>query len=363
MKFLTQARVPALDGYLSGENQSLLVEAIFWTSIFIAYSNLLSRLVRSVSNHLPWWNLSKKRGGVLCGNGQDDSILFLVLALHHGLAGFLMTKGVINDNPITWRHGYLLESGYEIADLLAIIFNMYPYRRDGVKPDVKVAFCFHHLPGIILSAFVLEAGLHYNEHLRNIGMWLLLGACQSCLGGVYIYCLDFSTQMKHAAIANLVNVGFFFYCRMIVFPTESYLLIRDVQSSEEFSNHPYLLKLLYFGGICLTLFNVGILADCIPKAIRYCKRSIDGTTPIELEPVPKARADRRRSSLGMVVDVVDEVVARRRSSFETIMHLNAVEDVARLNREAEEDRDLSAEDLAALKKTVSSMSEKSLKVE
>jgi hypothetical protein len=111
--------------------------------------------------------------------------------VHHGVAGAMMMLGVLHDDPILWRHGYLLESGYEIADLFSIFFNLYPYRQDGMKPEIKIALIFHHLPGILLSAFVLEADLHYNTHLREIGMWLLLGACQSCVGGVFIYCLNF----------------------------------------------------------------------------------------------------------------------------------------------------------------------------
>lgn len=370
MNFLTDARVHALDNVLSEENQSLLVEAIFWTVCYFVYANGLSRLLRSISSRLPWWELAKKRGGVFCANGQDDSILFIAFAIHHGTAGALMMYGVIHDDPIIWRHGYLLETGLEIADTLALVLNLYPYRYDGVKPEIKVASIFHHLPGIVLSAFVLEAGLHYNKHMRAIGMWLLLGGCESCIGGLYIYSLDFDTQMTQAAIAYVINIFFFFYCRMIVFPREAYLLIQDV--SNEYDN-PLLLKLLYFGGICMGIFNLGIVADVVPKAIRYCKRALDGVTPIEVEPVPKSREDRmkrRRSSIGMVIDAVDEVmdavdevVARRRSSFETVMHLNAVEDVARMNREQEENGHFSEDDLAALSTSIASMNGKCHKVD
>lgn len=291
MQFIVNARIPILDELLTGENQSFLIEALFWTMAFLIYANLFSSLLRSISEHLPWWHLAKKRGGVLCGNGQDDSLLYLVLAVHHGVAGAMMMLGVLFDDPILWRHGYLLESGYEIADLFSIFFNLYPYRQDGMKPEIKIALIFHHLPGILLSAFVLEADLHYNTHLREIGMWLLLGACQSCVGGVFIYCLNFDTQMKQAAVLYLLNVAVFVWCRLVVFPREAYLLIQDVQNSSKFQDST-LLKLLYFGGISLSLFNLGIVADVVPKSIRYCKRAIDGVTPIETEPIPKSREDR-----------------------------------------------------------------------
>lgn len=56
---------------------------------------------------------------------------------------------------------------------------------------------------------------------------------------------------------------------------------------------------------------------------------------------------------------MDEVVRRCRSSFETIMHLNVVEDVARLDDEG----CIADEDMAALNKTISSLNAKSYKSE
>jgi hypothetical protein len=293
MKFLVDARLPFLDSCLSGENQSLLVETTFWVLVYTIFANVFSRFLRSISNHLPWWDLAKTRSGVFCGNAQDDSILLTICGLHHGIAGAMMVFGQLYNDPIMWRHGYLFETGFEMADLLALGLHMYPYRHEGMKPDLKVALVFHHLPGISLAAFVLEAGLHYNEHMRAIGMWLLFGGCVSCVASLYMYSLSIKTQMRQMAAALIANFAFFFYCRFYEFPKHSYYLIQDVQSSEDFEG-TIMLKLLYFGATALTLFNVGVVADLVPKTIRYIKRAIDGVTPLETGPVPKSREDRMK---------------------------------------------------------------------
>jgi hypothetical protein len=304
---------------------------------------------------LPWWDLTKTRSGIFCGNAQDDSILLVIFCLHHGTAGAMMACGQLHNNPIMWRHGYLLETGFEIADLIALALHTYPYRHEGIKPELKAALVFHHLPGISLAAFIFEAGLHHNEHMRAIGMWLLLGGCVSCFAGIYMYCLSIKTQMKQMATANIVNFTFFLYCRFYEFPKHSYYLIRDVHSSEEFEG-TIILKLLYFGATALTLFNVGIVADLLPKSIRYVKRAIDGVTPLETEPVPKSREDRmkrRRSSLMVAIDTLDQVRRRSSSSIVTVMHLNVVEDLARNDME-----NIAEEDMAALNASIASLNKK-----
>jgi hypothetical protein len=351
MKFLVDARLPFLDSCLSGESQSLLVETALWVLVYTIFANVFSSFLRSVSSRLPWWDFAKTRGGILCGNAQDDSVLLSILALHHGTAATMMVFGQLYNDPVMWRHGYLLETGFEIADLLALALHMYPYRHEGMKSDLKVALVFHHLPGISLAAFVLEAGLHYNEHMRAIGIWLLLGGCASCIFSLYIYSLSVETHMKQMAATLIASFAFFIYCRFYEFPKHSYYLIQDVQSSKEFEG-TIILKLLYFGATALTLFNVGILADLLPKTIRYVKRAVDGVTPLEIEAVPKSREDRmkrRRSSLMMTMDTFKQ--ARRRSSFETVLQVAET-----LVRVAEDD--IIEEDLAALTASVAKFNKK-----
>jgi TLC domain len=345
------------NSYLSGGTHSLLVEATSWVIIYTIYAHVFSGLLRSVSKHLPWWELAKTRGGVFCGNAQDDSILLVILCLHHGIAGAMMAYGQFHSNPMMWRHGYLLETGFEIADLIAMLLHTYPYRHEGIKPELKMALVFHHLPGISLAAFILEAGLHHNEHMRAIGMWLLLGACASCFAALNSYCLSIKTQMKQLATTSIVNFTFFVYCRFYEFPKHSYYLIRDVQSSDEFEG-TIMLKLLFFGAIALALFNLGIVADLLPKNIRYVKRAIDGVTPLETKPVPKSREDRmkrRRTSLMVALDTLDQVRRRSSSSVLTVMHLNVVEDLGRHDNDME---DINEEDMAALNAFVTSLNKK-----
>jgi hypothetical protein len=109
-----------------------------------------------------------------------------------------------------------------------------------------------------------------------------------------------------------------------------------------------MLKLLYFGATALTLFNVGIVANLLPKSIRYVKRAINGVTSLETEPVPKSREDRmkkrRRSSLIVALDTLDEVRRRSSSSFLSVMHLNVVEDLARCDMENITEEDMTALD-------------------
>ena len=266
-----------------------------------------------------------------------------------------MAYGQVHNNPILWRHGYLLETGFEIADLIALALHTYPYRHEGIKEDIKIVLVFHHLPGISLAAFFFEAGLHHNEHLRAIGMWLLLGACVSIMSALYSYCLSIKTQMKQLATASIVTFTFFLYCRFYQFPRHSYYLIRDVQSSEEFEG-TIMLKLLFFGASAMTLFNLGIVADILPKNIRYVKRAIDGVTPIETQPVPKSREDRmkrRRSSLMVAIDALGQVRRRSSSSVLSVMHLNVVEDLARHDME-----NMNEEDMVALNVFVASLNKK-----
>jgi hypothetical protein len=53
MQFIVNARIPILNGLLTGENQSLLIEALFLTMVFLIYANLFSSLLQSISEHLP----------------------------------------------------------------------------------------------------------------------------------------------------------------------------------------------------------------------------------------------------------------------------------------------------------------------
>lgn len=364
MKFLVDARLPFLDPYFSGAFQSTLIEVFFWAVLYLLLCSLvLSRAFRAIYRKLPIWTKARLRGGCICANGRDDIVLCSLWAIHHFAAAAFMYFGVHTGNPDFWRHGYLLESGYEVADLVAMFFKWYPYKYEGIKDETKAAFVFHHLPGLALCAFVMETGLYENVHMQAIGMWLLGAASISCFVGIVMYTLDFDRQMGMAALVCNLNVGFFLYCRFYVFPTEGLALLQDVKNSEELGNDKLLLYLLYFGLAALSIFNLAISIDMIPKCILYIRRAIDGVTPIETEPVPSSRdsvlRQRRRSSVSVVLDAV-AATKRRSSSFATVMMLNTVEctlQKAPLHANGNND-DIAEEDLKALNKTLSSMNGK-----
>jgi hypothetical protein len=135
MQFLLDLRLPFLDAYLAGPTQSLLAEALFWTVIMLLYSFTAPRIIRPVARKLNYWNLAKQRGGIFCGNGQDDSIVLFLWGLHHFVAGAMMAYGVVTHDNNMWRHGYLLESGFEISDSVSVIASLYPYKLDGMKSE------------------------------------------------------------------------------------------------------------------------------------------------------------------------------------------------------------------------------------
>ena len=129
----------------------------------------------------------------------------------------------------------------------------------------------------------------------------------------------------------------------------------------------------------MSLFNIGVSIDLVPKCVRYIKRAFDGTTLIDTEPIPRSRDSvlygkpgSRRSSVMMAVDAVNPAAGKgRRSSLATIMGLNAIDDVLRTEKETKDKRhsaptptlsgvleedDLDEDDMAALNRTISSMS-------
>ena len=361
MKFLTEARLPFLDDYISESIQSTIIEIFFWTVVYLIFASGMSRVLRAIFRELSIWKTARSRGGVFCGNGRDDAVLLVVLSIHHSCAAALMYTGLVQGNIDMWRHGYLLETGFEVADLIAIAFSFYPYKWDGMKPDIKVAMVFHHMPGIALCGFVMENGLNANPHMQALGLWLLGATAANCLVGIFLYSLDFEKQMWLAALGYNFAIGFFLYCRFYIFPIESFALIRDVRNSD--LKDTIVLKILYFCGIALAIFNLAIVMEGIPKCIRYFRRAMDGVTPIELEPVPPSRDSmlrkQRRGCLQVVMDTLN-VSSRRRTSFATVMMLNTVEDIAKSSQDDGLD-DIAGEDMKALNETLSAISDKKTK--
>lgn len=379
LTFLEEARIPFLDGFgIDGEAQSILFEAAFWSIAYLLYVQVFSRVLRHLFRKTPIYHRARERAGVFLGNGRDDAVLMACLGVHHGSAALLMALGIELGLPNLWRHGYLIETGFEVMDLVSMLVKTYPYAKcDGMKDDIKCALFLHHIPGISLALLVMETGLYENIHMQTIVLALLGGALVSCLCCVVLYSMSFETQMPLVALVFNVNVGFFVFCRWWVYPREALALLDDVHNDPEL-NGGILLKLLYAGGVLMSLFNLGVSIDLMPKCVRYIKRAFDGATLIDTEPVPRSRDSilygkpgGRRSSIMMAVDAINPTAEKgRRSSFATIMGLNAIDDVLRTEKETkdkrhsaptlsgvlEKDDDLDEDDLAALNRTISSMS-------
>jgi hypothetical protein len=162
-----------------------------------------------------------------------------------------------------------------------------------------------------------------------------------------------------------MGVSSFIYCRFYIFPMEAFYLICDIRADPELAESTAA-RMLYFSGLCLTIFNIGILADCIPKCVRYIKRNIDGITPLETEDVPLSREDRmkgrRRSSVARAFDIVRGTTERRCSSLATVMGMNTIEDVGRMEHETEEEDEsvlLDPHDLQSLRDTMQTLQSRS----
>jgi hypothetical protein len=365
MQFLLDLRLPFLDAYLGEPTQSLLAEALFWTVIMLLYSATAPRIVRPVARKMNYWKMAKQRGGIFCGNGQDDSIVLFLWGLHHFVAGAMMAYGVVTHDNSMWRHGYLLETGFELSDSVSVIASLYPYKLDGMKSDIKAALIFHHATGTLLAYPILNSVLAANEHMQAITMWLLLGAAVSCVVACFVYTRNFDSEMPLVTTAFLFNVAFFLYCRFYQFPLHSWHLIQDVQAAEEGSfggiEVSTLLKFLYGGLIAMTLFNLGIVTDLVPKSVRYVKRALDGVTPIEAEPVPRSRDSifSRRAS----VQLLQRSSRRGSTLFAAVMHLTAVDDIAATTSNTTasngtDDSDLQEDDMHALHQTVAQLNGK-----
>jgi hypothetical protein len=299
MQFLLNLRIPFVnEDLMSVTSQSLVMETFFWTLVMLAYMNFSAVWLRRRARTLPYWKLAKQRGGIFCGNGQDDSIVLLLFGVHHLVAGSLMLVGMVQQGDAGstwWRHGYLLETGFELCDMLSLLARLYPYRMEGIKPEMKPAVLFHHLCGTLLAYPILTTGLYTNEHLQAIAMWVLLGASFSCFAALYLYTVDPDRNIIKATAVNVATCLYFLFCRFGMFPYHSFHLLSDIKSGRFSSGSTggmdagILLRWLNAGFVFLFLFNLAIAADVIPKTARYVRRAIDGVTPLETAPVPRSR--------------------------------------------------------------------------
>jgi hypothetical protein len=102
--------------------------------------------------------------------------------------------------------------------------------------------------------------------------WLVLAVAFGVYPQVYIYTLDFATDMVKAVIANNFNVTFYVYTRFYLFPKDSLALLEHVRTTEIISSNRVHYK-LYVGGVFLFLFNLASLGEFIVKTIKYNKNA------------------------------------------------------------------------------------------
>jgi hypothetical protein len=287
------------------QQHPIVQELVFWILGYTLYSNSFPHLVRAIYRKLPLWQRTQKIQGIFCQSGRDDAVCLTVMALHHSVAGAMMLYGVLMGNAAMFRHGYLLETAFEIHDYIAMVVPLYPYRSDNIKPEIAAAMCFHHAPSIVSAYHIFETDLHENPHMQWVALSLLLGGAMSGILGVVVYFFDVNTQKGTRMIAALMlfNVIFFAICRFIVFPVESFRLINDVyQHPHLLHNNPWTSYILAFDAVVYTIFNVAILSDLVPTVKLWIQRSMDGVTPVSNGAAGSSRdsilgiSPRRRSS-------------------------------------------------------------------
>lgn len=291
------ARVPALDGVLAPSDQSLFLELFFWFCAYLVYGTFVSEWLRSKWSKTEAWNSGiKDKIGVFCGNAQDDLILMNMLGIHHTCAGGMCLLGFLFNDPNMFRHGGLLELGFEIADVLSMnpIFPMYPYRHDNMKIDAYIALLFHHLPTVYMSILGFQYGLDRNVHCQTIIIWFLLGAAVSAFITMYVATRNMETQLPQATIVLVGNLAIWFYCRFYIFQREVYPAFDDVENDPAWATvkgtpcEAFMPKF----GILLTIFNSIVMIDGCARIVRYVMRMFNGTTALEWGSVPLCRDDR-----------------------------------------------------------------------
>jgi len=120
-----------------------------------------------------------------------------------------------------------------------------------------VVMGIHHIFGVIIIVPVLLTDLYLDQNLQLIGIALLLAGAVSCLGLVISRTMDRRVPMEAWMdfLVWLVNLSFFTLCRFYVFPQQLYLFFEKTNWETNY--------LLIVGAICMLMFNILILLDCL----------------------------------------------------------------------------------------------------
>mmetsp|Transcript_41670 Transcript_41670/g.97542 ORF Transcript_41670/g.97542 Transcript_41670/m.97542 type:complete len:308 (-) Transcript_41670:109-1032(-) len=267
------------------------------TAAYLIYSSVSIRFFRSVFRNYRFWYTAHKSTGVICENAQDDLAFMFSLGIHHFTAAAFFSWGKRASDSAVWRHGYLIETGYEIGDLLAMVAGLTPYNCS-VRKGLTFSFFCHHIPGIGLAFFFLTSDYRFNPHLMSIIVWLLLASSFSMFVTFFAQTLDLRKNIVLAAIAYNLNLVFFAYARLYIFPTESYHFIQDVRRTAAPGSNILVTSILA-GAASLMAFNFGIMISATPPFLELLKKVFTGGDPYELEVQPpvEGRMPRRRSSI------------------------------------------------------------------
>jgi len=248
----------------------LVAETVFFIAVWELYFiRTLMPKCHDWASKQPFWGEILRRRGALAKSGQSDLVLMMVLAAHHTTAGSILLLSTFLKSGFLWRHGALMELGYELADLYANIRGVWPYEKKKVPMDIRIGFALHHLPGITLLFPLIMNNYHENPHLQAIGGWLLFGAGISAWMGVAVYTRNFDdpTEMKQAATSQLVGTASFLFARWVIFPVESAAFLAELDTRTDISeNFPMVSRAML---LSLSLFNLAVTFTIVPKAIRY----------------------------------------------------------------------------------------------
>lgn len=285
---LEEARIPLLDGVLDPLQQSIVAEIGFWLVAYAIFARVFSETFRAVYKKFSFWESVKLRSGTFAQNAQDDMIVLSILAIHHGFGGILMLLGTFKKDDMLWRHGYLVETGFECYDMIAMILYLFPYT-EHLKPEIRAVMAFHHLPGIMLSIPILTSELGRNSHLHMIGGALLFAGAVSCAVGCFIHSRNFNTQVVQVSFAQTLGLAFYMVARFWIYPIEFYGIYQDLTSN---GSSDFLVYSVLAGGFMMGVFNVVLLPDMFAKTFRHLRRIFDRSIKIETEPVPLSKEDR-----------------------------------------------------------------------
>jgi hypothetical protein len=148
----------------------LLNELAFFMFLYqFVFRYFLSWFVKEWASQQPWFFNAVKRKGLFAANGQEDVILQIVTSLHHLTFGFLMLLGALVSSDRLFKWGCFGELAFEILDLGYNALSLFPYDQGRIKPTLRAAAAFHHVPGVLLTIPLVYYNVHSNPHLKLLG--------------------------------------------------------------------------------------------------------------------------------------------------------------------------------------------------